>query len=321
MNTATPPTLNHEIIGAIRATAAIPTMPLVATRFIEMTAGDNWEYDDLVELLSSDAGMVSEILRLANSALFGLSRKIASLRQSMVLLGLKKVRTLILSRYLIEQMDQLKCAPLDPGHYWRRSVTSGILAARLCRDSLPALREEAFVSGLLADVGVMILANALPQSYHTLARDYQPLHGATWLACEQHTLGISHVDISAMVLEEWQLPPLIVEAVRRHHQPVVPEDQSAEAQLGRRVQAATHLSYMLCTVPEVTRIGPTCRRLMADCALPLQLLVDALLDIETEIEDLSHLVRARVVPSQVYEIIRLQIASQLAATDTDSTPA
>ena len=74
--------MNARISEAIRRSAAIPSLPQVVTRFLEVISDPNFQYDDVVKVLSADAGTVSEILRLANSALFGLSRKVTSLRQA-----------------------------------------------------------------------------------------------------------------------------------------------------------------------------------------------------------------------------------------------
>lgn len=308
--------LQHDVLEAIQETASIPTMPQVATRFIEMTAQGECDFDDLVDLLCTDAGITGELLRLANSALFGLSRKVSSLKQAMVLLGLRKVRSLVLSRYLVEQMDRLRCPWIDHAHYWRRTVTSGALAARFSTWIDPALREEAFVAGLLADSGIMVLAQSVPELYEPIARDYELLHSPEWLARERHRLGVGHAEVSAMVLEHWCLPHLIVEAVRGHHnEDPYSAHMTPERKLSCLVRASDHISRLLCGIPDRNRVGSACSTIMERAGLSTPVLMDSLLDLEGEIQDISNLLHLEVIPNKAYEIICAQLTAQIAAAD------
>ena len=306
--------MHKDIVEAIRQTAYIPSMPHVACRFLELCAREDQEYDDLVDVLASDAGLTSELLRLANSPLFGVSRRISSLKQAMLLLGLTKVRSLVLSRYLVQQMDELPCPNLDLRCFWQRSLTRAILAARFCEDINPRLREEAFVGGLLADVGVVVLASALPEHYASLAKDYAPLHGDLWVLREQHALGVGHAAISAVILHDWQLPELIVEAVRAHH---ADEPMPGPARTGRQVgcllAAASNAADLISTVPERRTISELCMRAQASAGLPVGALVDAFLGIEDDLADLACLLGIKIAPLKACDLINRQLAAQLAA--------
>ena len=84
-----------------------------------MAGNPNFEYDDLVKALSADPGTVSELLRLTNSALFGVSEKVTSLRQALTLLGPKRTRSMVLGRYLVESLGERTSPDLDAGFFWR----------------------------------------------------------------------------------------------------------------------------------------------------------------------------------------------------------
>ena len=122
--------MNRTVIEAIKKSAAVPSVPQVVTRFLEIMQDPNFEYDDLVKVLSADAGTVSEILRLVNSALFGIRHKIVSLRQALTLLGPMRTRSLLVGRYLIDTMTRKEVEGLDMRYFWRRSLASSIIAAR-----------------------------------------------------------------------------------------------------------------------------------------------------------------------------------------------
>src|SRR2546423_22112 len=97
--------MHTQTLEAIKRSSTIPSMPLVATRCMEITQDPNCSYNDLVELLNTDPGIASDILRLANSPLFGVSRKVSVLKQAVTLLGVKRIRNLVLARYLVQSLE------------------------------------------------------------------------------------------------------------------------------------------------------------------------------------------------------------------------
>ncbi|MGD2110653.1 MAG: HDOD domain-containing protein, partial [Phycisphaerae bacterium] len=88
--------MKASVLETIKKSAAVPSMPQVVLRFLEIMQDPGFEYRDLVKVLSADAGTVSEVLRLANSALFGVRNKVVSLQQALTLLGPKRTRSLLL---------------------------------------------------------------------------------------------------------------------------------------------------------------------------------------------------------------------------------
>ncbi len=304
--------MKREVLDAIRQTASVPSMPQVAVRFIELCAREDQEYDDLVDLLNTDPGMASEVLRLANSPLFGVSRKISSLKQALTLLGLVKVRSLVIGRYLVQKLDELPCPGLNQRHFWQRSVICASLAARCCQEIDRGMREEAFMSGLLADVGVMVLAGALPGKYAPIAGDYELLHSDLWLAREQHHMGVSHAEVSALVLEDWHLPGTIVDAVRSHHvDSPWQQDGQSENLIGCLVSAASDAARLFLEPPQPDRIRDLCRRTAERTGLSLQILIGALLSIEDDLADLASLLGISVEPISACALISQELEAQL----------
>ena len=305
--------MREEILNAIRQTAYVPSMPRVACRFLQLCAREDQEYDDLVDVLASDAGMTSEILRMVNSPLFGACRKISSLKQGMILLGLSKVRSLVLSRYLTQQMDQLPCPGLDLRCFWQRSLTRAILAARFCEETDAHLREEVFVGGLLSDVGVVVLASALPEKYSSIAKDYRPLHGNLWVVREHHALGVGHADISAVILQDWHLPELIVEAVRLHHvDRALPSAADSGGRAGCILAAANKATDLMSAVPDPRSISDLCTQAQANTGLRIGALVDAFRSIEDDLADLACLLGVKIDPLKACDQINRELAQQAA---------
>jgi len=309
------PTMQQDILQAIRQTAFVPSMPAAAARFIELCMREDPEFDDLVDVLSTDAGMASEILRLANSPFFGVTQRICSLKQALTLLGLVKTRSLVMGRYLVQQIDKLECPTLNHTHFWRRSITCATLAARFSEAGGEELQEEAFICGLLADIGVVVLAGAVPDRYETIAREYEPLHGDRWVARELHHVGISHATVSALILHDWQLPATIVEAVRCHHDNLhLSPGKRRFKRIACLVGAASDAVELLLEVRSPARTRELCARASAKSGLQPDTLIGTLLSIEDHLADLAALLRIRIEPAKSHDRITQELEAQLEAT-------
>lgn len=297
-------TMSSEALELLKRSAAVPSVPHVVTRFLEITQQPDFHYDDLAELLGTDPGIASEILRLANSALFGVTRQVTSLRQALTLLGLKRIRSLVLSRYMVQGVGTGIRGGIDMSYLWRRSLASAVLSARFSDILVPGRREESFIAALLADIGVVILADCLHHRYHPVAEHYRPCHQYDLLEQERATVGVTHADVSAMVLEHWQLPEMIAQAVRHHHSwPVPPTVGEDVALCARVVNGSSRIGKLLCEKPHIEQVGPVCREAMELIGPELSVLAGTLGKIESDIEELAQILRVDVIPSNVYSLI------------------
>jgi HD-like signal output (HDOD) protein len=304
--------MQSDTLEAISRSAAIPSMPLVATRCYEMSQDPLCSYDKIVELLSTDPGIAAEILRIANSAMFGLVRQVDSLKQAIALLGLTRVRDLVLMRYMVQSLNTAKTDPIDLSYFWRRCTGGAIVAGKLAATKAPRRRDEAFIAGLLADVGVVILTQALPSKYKPIAAQYRPLGGDAWKGQEREVLGVSHGQVSAMVLEAWSLPGAIVESVRHHHDPIdaIPTDSPAR-DIAPLIGAAQTIAGAISEASDPARAAAHCVEAMEGIKLSPAVLVDALPSIESDIENLATALKVDVIPSKTFKLIADQIAKQI----------
>lgn len=305
--------MNAHVIEAIKKSAAVPTIPQVVMRFLEVTNDPEFSYDDIVKVLSTDAGTVSEILRLANSALFGLPREVTSLRQALTLLGPKRTRSLVLGRCLVDQMNRYPAGSIDVTYFWRRSLVNAVLSARLTDVVAPELREEAFVSGLLADIGVAILSNALGEQYDPVALQYCPRGAMPTEDEERETVGVTHAEVSAMVLTDWGLPDPICKAVNLQLSNTV-QPTDAGCRIARVLNAADRVAQLLCELPPPSTAALTCAEAMAFIGVDLGVLANTLNSIENDVEELAAILKTDVIPSNVYHMIAQAIQKELTAT-------
>ena len=299
--------MNARVLEAIKKSAAVPSMPQVVTRFLELMQDPGFDYRDLVTVLSADAGTVSEILRLVNSALFGVRHKIVSLRQALTLLGPKRTRSLLLGRYLVDSMSTMDVAGLDMGYFWRRSLASSVVAARVADKVVESQRDEVFVGALLADIGVPILAEALPDKYRSIVAEYTPRGKPVTPEQELEAVEVTHGQVSAMVLTHWTLPNTVTTAVNMHQSS---DPGSGEiATIARILNASDRVARILCKVPQGDEVVAVCT---AFVGVDMEVLLNILPSVENDIEELASVLRIDVVPGNVYGLITKTVQEKLA---------
>ncbi|MEE8169292.1 MAG: HDOD domain-containing protein, partial [Phycisphaerae bacterium] len=277
--------MNSDTLEAIVRSANIPSMPSVATRCYELSQDPMCSYDKLVALLSTDPGIAAAILRLSNSAMFGVVRQVDSLKQAITLLGLSRTRDLVLVRCMVQALRQARSELIEFEYYWRRSLTTAVIASRLAAARRPRGKDEAFIAGLLADVGVVILAQALPSKYVEIAEQYRNLSGAELQARESAAINATHADVSAMVLQLWMLPEAIVEAVRHHHAaadsiPLNAPGRDTASFLG----AGDAISQCLCVAKDADQAAVTCIRAVEPLGMDAGGLCELLNDVQVDVE-------------------------------------
>jgi HD-like signal output (HDOD) protein len=303
--------MNARVLETIKNSAAVPSMPQVVLRFLEIMQDPNFEYGDLVRVLSGDAGTVSEILRLANSALFGVRNKVVSIKQALTLLGPKRVRSLLLGRYLVDAMASKKVAGLDMCYFWRRSLTSSVVASHFAGSATPKLREEAFVGALLADIGIPILTETFRDKFRPIAERYAPRAEPPTPEEELEAVEVTHAEVSAMVMAHWTLPESVTRAVNLH-QSIHPGEGNAAA-VARVINGADRIAKLLCEAPDEDHMVDVCQNAAGFVGVGVGLIADMLPTVESEIEELADALRIDVIPSDVYARVAKAVRDRLVA--------
>ncbi len=301
--------MKASVLETIKKSAAVPSMPQVVLRFLEIMQDPEFDYADLVKVLSADPGTVSELLRLANSALFGVRNKVVSTKQALTLLGPKRTRSLLLGRYLVDTMSNKQVAGLDMGYFWRRSLTSSLIAAHFAEELVRPHRDEAFIAALLADIGIPILVEALPGPYGPLASNHRPDGPGISPEEEMDAVEATHGDVSAMVLAHWTLPAPVCSAVNLHQSDHPGEGDTAI--VAKILNASDRIAALLCESPSPDRILSVCEDATQRVGIDLALLVRTLPTIEQDIEELADALRIDVVPGKVYSLMTSTLSERL----------
>lgn len=197
---------------------SFPSMPGAALKLLNLADAPSATIQQIEDALRQDPGLTANVLKLANSAYFGIPSKIGSVRQAVMLLGLNRLVQMVVAICASAIIDRgVPGYDLPAGELWRHSLAVSAAAKGLSVElKLPAA-DEIFTAGLLHDVGKLILGQFVQEDYPEIQRALA--QGLTFEAAEAAVLGIDHAEIGARVLAQWSLPENIVHAVRWHHAP------------------------------------------------------------------------------------------------------
>src|SRR5213594_3702778 len=199
-----------EVIGRKN----LPTIPAVLARVLGLVEREDSSTRDLVDLIEHDQALTGKMLRLANSAFFGQSRRVATIPRAVMLLGFSTVRNLALGVKVWDAMAH-GIPPERLEELWMHAVMVAV-ASKVLAAKLPAGDpDEAFTAGLLHDVGRLVLATRFKDAYWTAAARADG--EGSIVDVEQQAFGVHHAEVGGWLLEALGLPPSIVEAARLHH--------------------------------------------------------------------------------------------------------
>ena len=192
----------------------LPTIPAVLARILQLSDSVDANGKDLIAVIEKDQALTGKMLRLANSAFFGQSRRVATIPRAVMLLGFSTVRNLALG---VKVWDALGSGIARPRleELWMHSVACAMSAKALASRLRAADPDETFTAGLLHDVGRLVLAMRFRDDYWNAVGGTAETEPVDTL--ERQAFGIDHAEVGAWMLEAWALPPAIVEAVRSHH--------------------------------------------------------------------------------------------------------
>lgn len=217
----------------------LPTLPDVVAKVNQLVSDPNTSAADINDVISKDPSLSARILKLVNSPFYGFPRRITTITYAVVILGFTAVRNLALSAFVFDAFKGRKEKNLfDLKAFWTHSITTAMAARFIARKVDGEEEEDAFMGGLLHDIGKTVmnqyLRDDLDKVVQTVASE-----DTLFLDAERAVLDYDHIELGALLLERWNLPPRLVEIVRYHR---AVADASPES---RKATAVVHLAKIL----------------------------------------------------------------------------
>ncbi|WP_031388795.1 HDOD domain-containing protein [Desulfonatronum thiodismutans] len=195
----------------------LPSFPQAALKLLEMVGDEDVSVKDVARVIESDPGIAAKVLEMVNAAGFGLSRKISTLTEAVVFLGIDPIRKLCIGMTVFQGLFATSNSrTFDRIHFWRHSLSVAVLAMELAKKLELPNPEEAYVAGLLHDVGKIFLDLQGHKDYGEFLHDIGSFQ-KTIVDLERETLGLGHDDVGAYFCSLWGLPDSIILPVKYHH--------------------------------------------------------------------------------------------------------
>jgi len=211
--------MDAATLDEVLSCQTLPSLPAVAVRVLELTSDEDVSLRELAKAITNDQALSSKILRTVNSSFYGLRQRCGSIDRALVMLGLGAVRSLVLGFSLVTALgDGDDDSPFDYVAYWRRGLYTAV-AARLIAEAADVPQgDEAFLGGLLQDIGMVAMYQALGERYAGVLAETNGDHHAL-VRCELTSLDLQHPDVGAMLAERWKLPEELVLPIKYHERP------------------------------------------------------------------------------------------------------
>jgi len=208
-----------EINRILKKIDQLKPMPQVAHKIMAIVQDPESAMSELSDVIVYDASVTANLLKVTNSAYFGLSKKIESVHQAIVFLGMEQVVDIAFMASSAENLVKAQNGyDLDKGELWKYSVSSALIARELAEVKEAENAHLIFTAALLKDIGKVILNQYVADSFEDINRlvleeDY------TFREAEKEVIGIDHAELGGVVADKWKFSPEMIEIIRNHHVP------------------------------------------------------------------------------------------------------
>ncbi|MFI4876547.1 MAG: HDOD domain-containing protein [Blastopirellula sp. JB062] len=217
MSEATLKVLNEEALDIlIQRIDEVSSLPQIAVQAMEIASAEESSASDLTAIVECDVALSSRVLKLVNSSAFGLRNTVTNLQQAIAYLGMKQVRNLAITA----SVSELFSGGDNVGKYsrsglWEHMVAVGIAARIFAKKHRIGDPEDAFIAGLLHDLGIVILDQFLNSRFALMLETMNPQQ--VQVRWERQYFGFDHTEFGERIARHWKFPEVVVDTIRYHH--------------------------------------------------------------------------------------------------------
>jgi len=202
----------------LKQAGELPSLPEVYIRVTELLETESASAYQIGDAVQTDPALTARILKLINSAYYGLQNPVTSISQSVTLLGREQLQQVLLGSVMSTVFKDFDITAFPLRDFWQHCIKTAIIARQLAMQNARVIDHEAFfTAGLLHDIGWLVIAKVSPGSYGHII-DLARATNREVTRIEEEKLGVTHIDVGVALLEKWGIPGLITECVKKHHE-------------------------------------------------------------------------------------------------------
>jgi HD-like signal output (HDOD) protein len=260
----------------------ISSLPLVYTRLNDAINNPRASISDIARIISEDAGLTARLLRIVNSAFYGIPTRVESIARAVTIIGTHELRALALATSVTTMFKGIPEDLANMDLFWRHSIACGVAARILATFRRVPNAERFFIAGVLHDIGRLVMYIKIPdQSREAIVRSREV--GEPLYVSEREVIGFGHASLGSLLLGAWRFPSGLEEAVGFHHNPNGAARYPLEASI-------VHLADIICHAMQFGTSGeqfvpPMEKEAWDQVGLPVSILPPVLVQLENQFED------------------------------------
>jgi putative nucleotidyltransferase with HDIG domain len=197
---------------------SFPTLPAIVGKVMAVTANPESSAGDLMQVVLPDQSMCATILKVANSAFFGMPREVSTIERAVVVLGFQEIKNIVIGKAIFAAFPKMtRETRHNVGLFWEHTFTCG-LAAKIIAEQLRLSASELFIAGLIHDIGKLAMFLTFPDNY-PLLKTATGISLQDMLGEEHRQFTISHDQVGLILAKKWLLPEQLAMAIGYHHAP------------------------------------------------------------------------------------------------------
>jgi len=208
--------LESHIEEKLEGLSDIPTIPAYLSRLMRALDNTDIPAKKIAELVERDQALTTKVLKSANSAHYGQQKKVSTVELAIILMGLNTIKEIVVGMLIKRFFANIPSYLFDAQNFWHYTIFCGACSRVLARRFRFKLAGEAFVAGLMHDLGILIIVQHFTHEYREISKLVDS-GKFNLIRAESVVLGSTHADIGGWLAEHWSLPNQLVEAVSYHH--------------------------------------------------------------------------------------------------------
>lgn len=229
-----------QIISSLEKLRTLPTIPKIMFEVSNLLKEQPINNIKLAETISKDQGLTTKVLVVANSPLYGLQRKVSSLEFAILLLGAEEIGSIVTAVSLADTIKFNSSSNFRYMDYWKHSMIVATAARDIARRlSMSEIASDAFLAGMLHDLGIQLLIKYFPNEYSRILVLVEE-GGESFINAEEIILGCTHQDLGKFLAQKWELPSSLCHAMEHHHKPQLAPENTMLVSIVHLADSMTH---------------------------------------------------------------------------------